>query len=144
MPNLSIRITLIAIFSVCVTTVSAQSIFGKWRTVDGQTGEKKSIVEIYQKDGEVFGKIIDIINPKSKAALCEKCRGDEYNKPVLGMTLIKNMKKVGIYYKGGTIFHPEHGKTFRCRLMLTKDPDVLQVRGYVAFLYSTQYWERVR
>lgn len=125
MLNLSIRITLIVIFSLCFTTLSAQNIFGKWRTVDGQTGEKKSIVEIYQKRGVVYGKIIDILNPNDKAALCKKCRGDEYNKPVLGMTLIKNMKKVGNYYKGGTIFHPEHGKTFRCRLMLTKDPDVL-------------------
>ena len=144
MLNLSIRTIAIAIFSVCVTSVSAQNIFGKWRTIDRQTGEKKSIVEIYQKNGEVYGKIIDILNPGDKTALCEKCHGDEYNKPVLGMVLIKNMKKSGNYYKGGTILHPEHGKKFRCRLMLTKDPDILQVRGYVAFLYSTQYWERVR
>ncbi len=144
MLNLSIRATLIAVFIIFTTTASAQNILGKWRTVDRQTGEKKSIVEIYRKDGEVFGKIIDILDPKDKVALCKKCRGDEYNKPVLGMILIKNMKKSGNYYKGGTILHPEHGKKFRCRLMLTKDPDILQVRGYVAFLYSTQYWERVR
>lgn len=136
--------TLLVLLFLIVNSVGAQNIFGKWQTVDGQTGEKKSIVEIYQKDGKIFGKIVDIINPKDKNALCRKCRGEEYNSPVLGLVLIKNMKKEGKYYKGGTIFHPEEGKTFRCRLKLTDDPDILQVRGYVAFLYATQYWERVR
>lgn len=113
-------------------------------TIDAQDGAKaKSIVEIYEQDGKVFGKIVEIFNDEDKDALCTKCEGDEYNQPVLGLVLIKNMIKIGKYYKKGTIFHPEHGKKFRCRLKLTEDPDVLQVRGYVAFLYATQYWLRV-
>lgn len=122
---------------------NAQDIFGKWKTIDGQNSEAKSIVEIYERDGEVFGRIIDILNPENKEALCAKCEGEDYNKPVLGFELIKNLSKDGKYYKNGTIFDPEHGKKFKCRLMLTEDPDVLQVRGYVAFLYSTQYWQRL-
>ncbi len=122
---------------------NAQDIFGKWKTIDGQNNEAKSIVEIYERDGEVFGRIIDILNPENKEALCTNCEGEDYNKPVLGFELIKNLSKDGKYYKNGTIFDPEHGKKFKCRLMLTEDPDVLQVRGYVAFLYSTQYWQRV-
>jgi len=124
-------------------SVSSQNILGKWKTIDGQSGEEKSIVEIYEKDGKVFGKIIEILNPKHRGVLCEKCEGDEKNKPVLGLELIKNMIRVGKYYKKGTIFDPEYGKKFKCRLKLTNDPDVLQVRGYVAFLYATQYWLRV-
>ena len=55
------------------------------------------------------------------------------------------MKKQGKYYKQGTIFDPERGKKFKCRLALTDDdPDVLQVRGYIAFLYATQYWKRIK
>lgn len=121
----------------------SQNIFGKWKTIDGQTGEEKSIVEIYEKNGKIFGKIVEILNPKQHGVLCEKCEGNEKNKPVLGLELIKNMIQVGKYYKKGTIFDPEYGKKFKCRLMLTDDPDVLQVRGYVAFLYATQYWLRV-
>lgn len=135
-------ITCLAIFLLS-TSLFSQNIFGKWKTVDGQNGEEKSIVEIYEKNGKVFGKIIEILNPVNKNALCEKCEGPEKNKPVLGLELIKNMVKEGKYYKKGTIFDPEHGKKFRCRLKLTDDPDVLQVRGYVAFLYATQYWLRV-
>lgn len=54
------------------------------------------------------------------------------------------MQKDGRYYRKGTIFDPENGKKYRCRLMLTDDPDVLKIRGYVAFLYASQYWERIK
>ena len=123
--------------------LGAQSVVGKWKTVDGVSGEQKSIVEIFERDGKIFGKIIEILNPEDKNALCEKCEGNEKNQPVLGLELIKNMVPDGKYYRKGTIFDPEHGKKFRCRLALTADPNVLQVRGYVAFLYATQYWLRV-
>ncbi len=125
-------------------SMSSQSIFGKWKTIDGESGVEKSIVEIYKENGKVFGKIIDILDPKDKDALCDKCKDDDYNKPIMGLVLIKNMQKDGHYYRKGTIFDPEHGKKFKCRLMLTDDPDVLQVRGYVAFLYATQYWSRIK
>jgi len=126
-------------------SVSAQSIFGKWKTVDGETGEEKSIVEIYEDNGKIFGKVVDILDPKKRDALCKKCHGDEYNTPVMGLVLIKSMKKVGNVYKGGTIFDPERGKKYRCRLAIDKDnPDLLQVRGYISFLYASQYWIRVK
>lgn len=138
-----IRIVLIAFAFLLTLSVSGQSIFGKWKTIDGQTNEAKSIVEIYEKEGKVFGKIIEILNPEHQTALCEKCVGNEKNKPVLGLVLIKNMKKDGKHYRSGTIFDPEYGKKFRCRLKLTDNPNILQVRGYVAFLYATQYWHRI-
>jgi len=122
----------------------AQDIFGQWKTIDDQTGEAKSIVEIYKRDGKVFGKIVSILNPEVKDALCLKCEGEDKNKPVLGFELIKNITKEGRYYKNGTIFDPEHGKKYKCRLMLTENPDILQVRGYIAFLYASQYWQRVK
>ncbi len=122
----------------------SQSILGKWITIDGQTGKEKAIVEIYKEEGKFFGKIVEILQPEDKDSLCEKCEGNEKNKPVMGLVLIKNMLKDGKYYRKGTIFDPEYGKKFRCRLMLTSNPDVLQVRGYIAFLYATQYWNRIK
>ncbi|NNK72690.1 MAG: DUF2147 domain-containing protein [Flavobacteriaceae bacterium] len=137
------KITLFIIAFMVCGTLCGQSIFGKWKTVDDETGEQKSIIEIYERDGKVFGKIVEILKQEHKNAVCVKCAGDEKNRPVLGLELIKNMEPEGRYYKKGTIFDPEHGKKYRCRLALTEDPDVLQVRGYIAFLYSTQYWLRV-
>ncbi|MBV7267764.1 DUF2147 domain-containing protein [Winogradskyella luteola] len=121
---------------------SAQNIFGKWKTIDDETGETKSIVEIYENDGKVYGKIVDILTD-NRDAICSKCEDDKKDKPVLGMVIIDGLKKDDEAYEGGTILNPENGKVYKCRLKIEEDEDTLQVRGYVAFFYKTQYWERV-
>ena len=120
----------------------SQDIFGKWKTIDDETGEEKSVVEIYEENGKIYGKIIEILNPDKRNALCKECEGDDYNKPILGLKIIKDMVKVGDAYKKGTITNPEDGKVYDCRLQLDDNLDRLQVRGYVAFFYRTQYWLR--
>ena len=139
-----IRNVIIALTMIVSFSVNSQSILGKWKTIDDETGEAKSIVEIYAQEGKVFGKIVDILNPADKDALCEKCEGDEFNTPVLGLVIIKGLERDGEYYKGGTVFDPEKGKEYKCRLALEEDSDTLQVRGYIAFFYATQYWVRVK
>ncbi len=123
-------------------SLNAQDILGKWKTIDDETGEAKSIVNIYEKDGKVYGKIIEIFNESKRDNLCVKCKGDDYNKPVLGLEIIKNMTKDGKYYKNGTIVDPQNGKQYDLRLGLSDNK--LQVRGYIGFFYSTQYWVRVQ
>jgi uncharacterized protein (DUF2147 family) len=124
-------------------SVASQSIFGKWKTVDDETGEEKSIVEIYKADGQVYGKIIEIFDDSKRDLPCKFCKGDDYNKPVLGLKIIKEMVQSGDVYKKGTITNPEDGKVYDCRLKLDEDnQDRLQVRGYIAFFYRTQYWIR--
>ncbi len=132
----------ICVAIICInSTVNSQSILGKWRTVDDKTGEEKSIVEIYERNGKVFGKIVEIFDPKKRDLPCIKCKGEDYNKPILGLKIIKNMEKDGDTYKDGTIIDPQNGKVYRARLKLD-DKNTLQVRGYIAFFYSTQYWIR--
>jgi uncharacterized protein (DUF2147 family) len=120
----------------------AQEILGKWRTIDDETGEPKSIVEIYEKDGKVYGDIVEILNEEKVNSVCSKCEGELKDKPILGMTIINNMEKDDEVYENGTIVNPSSGKTYTCRLKL-EEPGKLQVRGYVAFFYKTQYWERM-
>lgn len=136
----------VLILLTCISySVTAQDILGQWKTIDDETGEEKSIVEVYEHEGKIFGKIIEIINPLDRDALCKKCEGDEYNNPIKGLVLLKNMIKSGNSYINGTIFDPERGKKYKCKLTLDRDnPNVLRVRGYIAFLYSTQYWVRIK
>ncbi len=143
MLNMKIYLSFISVFIISFSAMS-QDVFGKWKTIDGETGEEKSIVEIYKENGKVFGKIVKILNPDQQDALCEKCEGNEKNTPVLGLVLIKDMLKNEDDYRKGTIFDPENGKKYKCRLKLTEDPNTLQVRGYIAFLYATQFWKRVQ
>lgn len=128
-----------------VYSSSAQSILGKWKTIDDETGVEKSVVEIYEKNGKIFGKIIEIFDASKRDLPCKFCEGEDYNKPVLGLEIIKAMEEVGEdTFKNGTITNPEDGKVYTCRLKLDEDdPNQLQVRGYISFFYKTQYWVRV-
>ena len=139
------RRILIVVFGLLISITSqSQSIFGKWKTIDDETGQAKSIVESYEKDGRIYGKITEIFDDSKRDLPCKFCKGDDYNKPLIGLEIIKNMEPVEQnLYKNGTITNPEDGKVYTCRLKLDSDPDTLQVRGYVAFFYKTQYWKRL-
>ena len=57
--------------------LSAQSCLGYWITIDDESGLKKSIVELYKKDGKMYGKVVYIYKrgkdgPNSK---CTECSG---------------------------------------------------------------------
>ena len=125
-------------------SIYAQDIFGKWISVDDETGEEKSVIRIYEKEGEVFGKIIKLLRPQDSDALCTECDGENFNKPVVGIEIIKGLKKSGRYYKEGNILDPENGKDYNCKLWIdTENPNKLNVRGFIAFFYRTQYWKRI-
>ena len=129
---------------LCSQLLGAQTIFGKWKTVDEATGEEKSVVEIYEENGKVYGKIVDIFDASKRDLPCKFCEGDAYNKPLIGLVIIKDLERVGAVYKRGTITNPEDGKVYDCRITLDDDDkDILQLRGYIAFFYRTQYWKRV-
>ena len=53
------------------------------------------------------------------------------------------MVKDDEYFKEGTVEDPQNGKVYDLRLGVMED-GTLQVRGYIGFFYSTQYWERVK
>jgi uncharacterized protein (DUF2147 family) len=124
-------------------SVISQTVLGRWKTVDDKTGEEKSIVEIYEEDGKVHGKIIEIFDVTKRNLPCKFCNGEEEGQPVLGLVIIKDLEASGNVYKRGTVTNPEDGRTYDCRIKLVEDnPNRLQLRGYIAFFYRTQYWIR--
>lgn len=122
-----------------------KSVFGQWKTIDDETGTAKSIVEVYEQEGKVFGKIIDILNPEDRDKVCIYCKGDEKDQPLIGLTIIKGLQLDDDRYEDGTIFDPEKGKTYKAKIWVDdEEPNVLKVRGYIAFLFRTQEWIRVK
>ena len=121
----------------------AQSVIGQWKTIDDETGKAKSIVEIYEKNGKIYGKIVKLL-ARTDDPICDLCTDDRKNKKVLGLEIIREMKKDGSEYEDGTILDPNNGKVYDCKLWVdAKDPNKLNVRGYIAFFYRTQNWYRV-
>lgn len=130
---------------VLLVGMNAQSqVVGKWKTIDDNTGEPRSIVEIYKKGDKIYGKISRILDEAERKKLCKECEGNDYNKPIEGMVIIKGLEKDGSEYEDGTILDPENGKVYRCKIWIDEDdPNVLNVRGYIAFLFRTQKWLKV-
>lgn len=135
----------LALIVCAVLTGSAQDVLGKWKTIDDETGKAKSIVEIYKQDGKIFGKVIEILDPAKQNAVCQKCPDDANGKPILGLVILKDLKKDGDEFSGGTIMDPNNGKVYKCLIAL-EDQNKLKVRGYVGFslLGRSQYWHRVK
>jgi Uncharacterized protein conserved in bacteria len=132
--------------------VNAQSsAIGTWKTVASEgpdKGKAKSHIEIFEKSGVYFGKIVKLLL-KPQDTLCDKCKGDLKNKPMVGMVNIQNMKKTGSTdeelgeaYAGGTVMNPDDGKIYKCKFWVKGD--VLTLRGYIGFIYKTQIWSRVK
>ena len=138
-------ITFLVLFISMVFYGQNHTVFGKWKTIDDETGKAKSIVEIYERSGKVYGKIIDIIDSDKKKSLCTNCTGDEKNKPIIGLVIIKGLVKEGKEYNSGKILDPTTGKQYKCFLALDGN-DKLKVRGYVgvAIFGRTQTWNRVK
>ncbi|MEO9570904.1 MAG: DUF2147 domain-containing protein [Polaribacter sp.] len=132
----------LVILMLCIT-VNAQSILGNWKTVDDETGETKSIVNLYEENGKVYGKVVRVLNKDRQDAVCDKCEGTKKDKLILGMVIIEDLTKKSNEYKGGTILDPQKGKEYDCKIWLDEDDsNKLYVRGYISFLYRTQNWYR--
>lgn len=123
----------------------SQSVVGKWKTIDDETGKPISVVEIFENHGKMYGKVIEIFNPKRDQKKCEKCPGDDKNKPILGLIVIKGLTKENNEYTDGKILDPKHGKLYKCTINL-ESRDKLKVRGYIgiSIIGRTQYWERIK
>jgi uncharacterized protein (DUF2147 family) len=118
---------------------------GKWKTFDDKTGQAKSIVQISEREGKLQGKVLELINPPEPNPRCEDCPGDSKDKPIIGLTILWDMKKAGAEWKGGKIMDPENGKVYKCLLRLKEGGKKLEVRGFIGFsaLGRSQTWARV-
>jgi len=134
--------------------VNTQSpIVGTWQTIDDEgpsKGKASSYIEIFDNSGVYSGKIVKLlIDPPDK--ICDQCKGNLKNKPLIGMIILNGMKKTGNMdkklgeeYTGGTILDPDSGATYKCK-MWVKD-NVLTARGYIgiSLFGRSQEWQRVK
>ena len=117
MKTIKISITFWILFSTLFTSAQT-SLEGKWKTVDDITGETTSVVEIYTQEGRLFGKIDQLFNEEDKESVCTNCKGKDKDKPIIGLNILKSLKRSGNIYKGGKIFDPSNGKEYRCKIWL--------------------------
>jgi len=133
----------LALFILTIS-INAQTIFGKWNSKNEETGKVDSVIEIYEKNGKAYAKVVEIMNEKRRDALCTACEGENKDKPILGLNILSGLEKGDDEWSGGEILDPRNGKVYKCYIELVK-ANKLKIRGYVgvALFGKTAYWERV-
>lgn len=137
----SLALLMFLLFS---TASFSQTVVGKWKTIDDETGEAKSIVQIWKaKDGLYYGKIMKLFEEDKRDNVCDKCdeKDSRYNQKVVGMKIIMKMKKTDKNeWTGGTILDPNNGKVYKCKMSI--DGENIAVRGFIGFslIGRTQTW----
>ena len=132
---------LVAVFFAAL--VSAQTpILGEWITVDDNSGEQKSVVNIYKaSNGMYYGKIVQLFG--EEGAVCEACTGADHNKPIVGLIIIRDMQLKDGELRGGKVLDPDNGKFYYAKVYLKDGKLVL--RGSLdkaGLLGRSQTWIR--
>jgi uncharacterized protein (DUF2147 family) len=142
------RVTSLVLAAVLIgaaPAVAAESPVGNWNTVDEKSGKVRSVVEVYEQGGKIFARITGLTEPtdaQGKPRTCTACQGDDKNRPIVGLVIMKGLSASGDRYKGGTILDPDDGKVYKAEAWV--EDGKLKVRGYLGVFYRTQTWLRAR
>lgn len=135
-------------FFLCLTPhqTQSQSVLGKWKTYDiFDRSKEEAIVEIYTLSNQLYVKVVEILPEEHKNDLCKRCTGEEKDKPILGMVILKGASLKDGIWQGAPILNAKNGKRYGCHISL-ENKDLLKVRGFVGYpiFGKTLYWTRVR
>jgi len=124
-------------------------VLGTWVTEGG-----KSRVEITKEKNGTYTATILWLKEKVYPAGDDEAgvvKHDRFNpdeklrdKPIIGLKVAWGFQHQGKgYYKKGSIYDPENGKTYSCKMTLV-DEDHLDIRGYIgiSLIGRTTTWER--
>ena len=125
--------------------LQGKEILGVWLTQ-----EKTAKVEIVQENGKFEGKIIWLKEPLDENGKAKTDHNNPEEKlqstPLIGLSLLKDFKfdsKKNLW-KSGKIYDPENGKTYKCKITMNDEGNVLNVRGFigVSLLGRTTEWTK--
>lgn len=109
--------------------IDADDIVGVW-----WSPEQKTKVQIQKNDSQYFGKII-AVRPESKDRQDKNNPDDSLKtRPILGLEILSGFKFDGEeLWEKGTIYDPESGKTYKCKMWFDGKKDLLKIRGFIGF-----------
>lgn len=121
---------------------------GVWKTIDDKTKAERAQIRITESNGVLSGRIEKLLAPDAKPdAVCDKCSDDRKDKPIVGMEILRGVRKAGSdnLWDSGTILDAAEGKVYKVRLSPADGGKKLEVRGYVGMpmLGRTQTWIRI-
>src|SRR5262249_45832807 len=117
-----------------------------WKTIDDDGKTEKSLVRITEAGGVLVGKIEKIFEAGKQDSKCDKCSDDRKDKPILGMTIIRNVRQDAAHKEvrgGGGSLDPITRKPYKAGWRGVEGGKRLQRRVYIGPFSRTQPWLRV-
>lgn len=107
-------------------------------------GKERLQVEIFEKSGAYYGKIVKLAPGVPADALCTKCKKDRKDKPLMGMLVLWDLKKEAGRYVEGAVYDVDEGKDYRCTATVVSQDKLKITACILSLICESHYWTRVK
>jgi uncharacterized protein (DUF2147 family) len=122
------------------STAHAADPTGTWRMTNG-----KVTLRVSECGNELCGRIVGLSKPLDKNGRPKRDKDNPNpalrDRPVVGLSLLRNMRQIGENRWEGRIYNPDDGRTYNAKVRL--NGSTLQVKGCVLMFCKSQKFVRL-